>query len=252
LLYGLDSSRNIGAKDMSGSTYEIIYEFRFTNNIKKHFKIQLDFKTLSINFAEPVIKYGWMQLENEQCGCCPLSCEDYPYCPVAINIGNLTEAFKNMVSYEKCLVLCTTMERTYLKKTSLMEGLASIFGIIIATSDCPIMTLFKPMARFHLPFSTTQETVFRAASIYMLRQYFNHKKNLQPDMDMKFLDEHYNKVRMVNRGLISRLNTVNTNDADKNAVNILFSISQILSREINFNLNSVEHLFDNHESIPAT
>jgi hypothetical protein len=57
---------------------------------------------------------------------------------------------------------------------------------------------------------------------------------------------------MVNRGLIFRLNTVSANDADKNAINILFSISQILSREINYNLNSVEHLFDNHEPIPAT
>jgi hypothetical protein len=233
---------------MLGPTYEIIYEFRFTNNVKKHFRIQLDSKTISIVYAEPVIKCEWMLLENKQCDCCPLSGEDHPYCPVAVNIGELTEEFKDMVSYEKCLVRCTTMERTYLKKTSLMEGLASIFGVIIATSDCPIMTFFKPMARFHLPFSTTQETVFRATSIYMLRQYFNRKKNLQPDMDMKFLDEQYNKVRMVNCGLISRLNTIVANDADKNAINILFSISQILSREINYNLSSVEYLFNNPES----
>lgn len=232
---------------MCSSPYQIFYEFRFKDNTKKHFRISLDPKLISIIYHEPVLKSDWMRLENQQCECCPLTGKTHFYCPVAINIGELTESFKDMVSYEKCLVRCTTIERTYLKNTSLMEGLASIFGVIIATSECPIMTFFKPMARFHLPFSTTQETVFRVTSIYMLRQYFNRKNNLPADLDMKVLDEHYKKVSLVNRGLISRLNTVVANDADKNAINILFSISQILSREINYNLNSVEYLFETKE-----
>lgn len=232
---------------MHSSTYVIFYEFRFKDNIKKHFKVSLDPKDISIIHPEQVSKSDWMRLENQQCECCPLSVRKYPYCPVAINIGELTEEFKDMVSYEKCLVRCTTNERTYLKNTSLMEGLASIFGVIIATSECPIMSFFKPMARFHLPFSTTQETVFRVTSIYMLRQYFNRKKNLPPDLDLKILEEHYRKVRQVNKGLIARLNTIIANDADKNAINILFSISQILSREISYNLSSVEYLFETKE-----
>jgi hypothetical protein len=68
-------------------------------------------------------------------------------------------------------------------------------------------------------------------------------------MELKFLEEQYKKVRTVNCGLISRLNTIVANDADKNAINILFSISQILSHEINYNLSSVKYLFDNHEQI---
>ena len=232
---------------MHSSTYVIFYEFRFKDNIKKQFRVSLDPKDISIIHPEPVSKSDWMRLENQQCECCPLSVRTYPYCPVAINIGELTEEFKDMVSYEKCLVRCTTKERTYLKNTSLMEGLASIFGVIIATSQCPIMSFFKPMARFHLPFSTTQETVFRVTSIYMLRQYFNRKKNLPPDLDLKILEEHYRKVRQVNKGLIARLNTIIANDADKNAINILFSISQILSREISYNLSSVEYLFETKE-----
>ncbi len=232
---------------MCPSPYEIFYEFRFKDNVKKHFRISLDPKLISIIYPEPVLKKHWMRLENHQCECCPLTEKTHPHCPVAINIGEITEAFKDMVSYEKCLVCCATPERTYLKKTSLMEGLASVFGVVIATSDCPVMTFFRPMARFHLPFSTPQETVFRVTSIYMLRQYFNRKKNLLPDMDLKILDEHYKKVRMVNQALVKRLHTVVANDADKNAINILFSISQILSREITYNLNSVEYLFEVRE-----
>jgi hypothetical protein len=233
------------ANSMDEEFYRIHYEFRFENNSIKHFRIKLNPKTISIVHDKPVEKREWMRLENNQCVCCPLSPKTHPYCPVAVNIGDLTEEFKDMVSYDKCLVRCVTVERTYLKKTSLMEGLASVFGIIIPTSDCPIMTFFKPMARFHLPFATPKETIFRATSIYMLRQYFNRKRNLAQDMDLKLLDRHYQKVSMVNRGIIKRLNTIEAKDADKNAINILYSMSQILSRAINYNLDSVEYLFDN-------
>ena len=224
--------------------YRIHYEFKFANNEIKIFRIKLHPETISVIHDQPVKKEDWMRLENNQCLCCPLSTDTHEYCPVAVNIGELTEAFGDMVSYDKCSVRCVTLERTYTKKTSLMEGLASIFGVIIATSDCPIMKFFKPMARFHLPFSTPRETIFRVTSIYMLRQYFNRRKKLAQDMDLELLDQHYKKVSLVNRGLIARLNTVVANDADKNAINILFSLSQILSREINYNLNSLEYLFN--------
>ena len=95
-----------------------------------------------------------------------------------------------------------------------------------------------PVGPFHLPFSTPRETIFRVTSIYMLRQYFNRRKKRDQDMDLELLDRQYKNVSLVNRGLIARLNTVVENDADKNAINILFSLSQILSREINYNLNS--------------
>jgi hypothetical protein len=224
--------------------YRIHYEFKFANNEIKIFRIKLHPKTICVILDRPVKKEDWMRLDNNQCACCPLSPETREYCPVAINIGELTEVFGDMVSYDRCLVRCVTLERIYIKKTTLMEGLASVFGVIIATSDCPIMSFLKPMARFHLPFSTPKETIFRVASVYMLRQYFNRKKNRAQDMDLELLDMHYKNVSLVNRGLIARLNTVVVNDADKNAINILFSLSQILSREINYSLNSLEFLFN--------
>ena len=81
---------------------------------------------------------------------------------MALNIADIVEAFQGTVSYDRCLVRCTTPERTYLKKTSITEALFSIFGIVMATSGCPVMDFFRPMARFHLPFATTDETAFRS------------------------------------------------------------------------------------------
>ncbi len=228
---------------MNREPYKIYYEFRLQDGSKKIFRILLDPNTISFITCEKIEKAAWMRLSYLQCQCCPLNDKDVSYCPIAVNIGKLCEDFKNMPSFDKCIVRCTTVERTYIKKTSIMEGLASVFGIVMATSDCPVMSFFKPMARFHLPFSTIQETVFRVASVHLLKQYFDCKEKGVSEFNLESLNQHYQKVRIINKGLMARLNSVVKKDADKNAVNILHSLSQILSREISYSFNSVEYLF---------
>jgi hypothetical protein len=226
------------------STYCIEYEFCFDDQNRKIFKIELDAKTISIIHPQPKDFPGWAALDNEQCECCPLTLDDTPHCPIAINMAELVEEFKSSFSYDTCLVYCKTPERIYQKKTSVQEGLFSIMGIIMATSNCPVMNLFKPMARFHLPFSTIQETMVRSASMYLLRQYFVHKQGKSPDLDMKKLDEHYENVQKVNKGILARIGSVAQKDADKNAIIILNSLAQLFNVEIDDNLTSVYYLFD--------
>jgi hypothetical protein len=228
---------------MDERPYEIEYEFRFKDGRRKFFKIVLDPETINMIRPELEHKPEWTRLDHEQCTCCPLKQDEYPYCPIALNIEEVVEEFKSMYSYDDCDVRCTTPERTYFKRTSLMEGLSSIFGIIMATSECPVMEVFKPMARFHLPFSTAQETVMRSASIYLLRQYFEHISDKPADLDLQLLDEHYKKVKAVNEGFMARINSLVEKDADKNAINILNSYAQMLSMQIYYSLNSLEYLF---------
>jgi len=229
---------------MEHRSYEIEYEFSFEGERKKTFKVVLDPETITI-IRKKLKKRPpeWTKLEHEQCACCPFTRIEHPHCPIALNIEEVVEEFKSMFSYEDCDVRCTTPERTYLKKTSLMEGLSSIFGIIMATSGCPVMDVFKPMARFHLPFSTAQETVMRSTSMYLLRQYFEHKNDKPPDLDLRLLDAHYDGVRAVNEGFMARINRLVEKDADKNALNILNSYAQMLSMQIHYSLNSLEYLF---------
>ncbi|MEW6078900.1 MAG: hypothetical protein AB1724_13885 [Thermodesulfobacteriota bacterium] len=224
--------------------YRIEYEFSFNDQSRKVFQIELDARTISIIHPQPKDFPAWAALNNEQCECCPLTLEDTAYCPIALNMAELVEEFKSAFSYDTCLVCCKTPERTYQKQTSVQEGLFSIMGIIMATSNCPIMNLFKPMARFHLPFSTIQETMVRSASMYLLRQYFVYKQGLTPDLDMKKLDEHYENVQKVNKGILARIGSVAEKDADKNAIIILNSLAQLFNVEIDDNLTSVYYLFD--------
>jgi hypothetical protein len=223
--------------------YRIDYEFRLSDEDIKIFKILLHPINITLIHLTPQIEPQWAQLDHQKCACCPLDSKRIRYCPIAVNIAELVDEFKNMVSSDNCLVRCRTPERTYVKKTSIMAGLSSILGIIMATSDCPIMEFLKPMARFHLPFATVEETMVRSISIYLLRQYFVHKNNIAPDLDLKELDSHYEKVRQVNRGLLARIKSVVQHDADMNAIFILHSISESLCMEIDYNLDSLSYLF---------
>jgi hypothetical protein len=226
------------------SPYSITYKFQFENTKIKQFDILLDPDTITLITKSTELRPDWAKLEFHQCTCCPITKDAVPYCPIAVNIAELVEEFKNEISSDNCVVQCITPERTYLRESAIQEGLFSIFGIIMATSNCPVMNFFKPMARFHLPFSTIQETIFRSTSIYLLRQYFEYKKGRKPDLELEKLDEHYEKVQQVNRGILNRTGGIVKKDADKNAIVILNALAQMLAFEISGGLNSIEYLFD--------
>ncbi|MCP4215706.1 MAG: hypothetical protein GY765_13715 [bacterium] len=224
--------------------YDVLYEFKFKDGKRKCFKVTIDPKTMTNSATDPEVKPAWTRLEYQQCEHCPLDNSTVPYCPVALNIVELVEEFKDMLSSDNCIVNCTTPERTYMKETSLQEGLCSIFGLINATSKCPIMGVFRSMARFHLPFSTFQESIARSTSLYLLSQYFQKKKGKIPDLDLKKLEEQFWKVQEVDECILARIENVANKDADRNAYVILNSLVQVLSMEIDEQLNAIEYLFD--------
>lgn len=233
-----------GANMVRRRPFEFHYQFQFVNGHVKDYQIKLDPDTLSL-IPEPSVTEPpeWVKLGYKQCRECPLSTDAHEHCPIAVNIMELVEAFKTVFSYHDCTVVCRSLERTYSKETSVMEGLSAIFGVIMATSDCPVMEFLKPMARFHLPFATIEETTVRTASMYLLAQYFKHKDAPGMKFDFKALEQHYGKVQLVNEGLLERINSVSSEDADKNAIVTLHSLSQFLSMEIDYSLSGLEYIF---------
>lgn len=228
---------------MNEKLYRISYLFNFENQNSYRFDLTLDPRSMVLVGAGSEKKFSWTALDYHQCRCCPLDKKEHPHCPLAVNMAKIVSRFREIISRAPCTVRCITPERTYLKKTTVSEGLSSILGIIMATSNCPVMELFKPMARFHLPFSTLEETLVRSASMYLLRQYFEYNKKRSPDLSLKKFNEHYQKVQLVNNGLLARINGLNKKDSDKNAILVFHSLAQILSLEINTNLHSIEYLF---------
>jgi hypothetical protein len=219
-----------------------IYTFLFPTDDTINFTVTIDPATQQINTC-PIVAPEWARLQFHQCAPCPLQQEEHFFCPVALSIAELVTTFKKIASFVKCTVLCVSPERTVSKETIVQEGLASILGLLMAVSGCPIMDFFKPLARFHLPFATVDESIFRIVSVYMLRQYYRKDVSLNDRDFLEDIKDRYALVKEVNKGILERILNITELDADKNAIVTLSSLGQILEMEIDANLESLQHLF---------
>lgn len=198
----------------------------------------LRFMTKDVS-APPV----WTELHYNQCSVCTLDEVQNRYCPIALNLVNINEAFKDSYSYEDVSVSVLTDERRYAKDTSLQEGLSALLGIIMVTSGCPVMEYLKPMARFHLPFATLIETVFRMSSMYFMAQFFLGLKGKPVDMSLDGLKKIYTEVSEVNRDFSQRLADAASKDAHINALVNLDCFATIIPLQAEETLKEIESYF---------
>jgi hypothetical protein len=173
-----------------------------------------------------------------------LSKAKYPKCPVAFNLHSLVEVFKDRISYEEVSVEIISNQRSYKKETTLQIALQSLFGILMAASDCPNMKFLSSMAIFHLPFASFEETILRAASFYLLKQYFQKASNQYYDFSMDGLKKQYEDVEIVNQGLLERIQSIETEgDASLNAITTLNAFAQMFSLQYELDLASLQYVF---------
>ena len=142
----------------------------------------------------------WVSLSYCKCSNCPLKENDSPLCPAAYDIQDIVEDFRTLLAHKKIQVDVVTPERSYSKRTNIEEGLRSLMGLILATSQCPILSKLKPMARHHMPFSSNNEFILRTVSGYLLQQYFEYTECNSPDWDLNGLVK-YNQQLMVHLAL---------------------------------------------------
>ncbi len=200
------------------SCLEIHYRYYFRDGRGEEFAVLLDTDTLTWIGEKPFNPPHWTKLEHEQCTNCPFTPEKTPYCPIAINMFHIVERFKEFFSYEDVDVTVTTEERIYRKQTSLQQGLSSLIGIIMVSSGCPRMEKLKPMVRFHLPFASLEETVYRTVAMYLVSQYYLNKSGVSPDLELTGLEELYGAVGEVNTCFANRLREAAKKDANLNAL----------------------------------
>ncbi len=218
------------------------YTFRFADGSEKRFEVNLDPATLAlIPPAEPS-KPDWTRLGYHQCEQCPLN-EKVAHCPVAVNLAGLVESFKDTLSHEDIAVTVETAQRTYSKRTSLQQGLSSIIGIYMVSSNCPVMDTLRPNARFHLPFASAEETMYRAVSMYLTAQYFRMRRGETPDWTLEHLSEMYQGVWRVNKGMTARLSHASAQDANVNAVIVLSTFGSTLDNYLEECLAEMAPLF---------
>ena len=94
-------------------------------------------------------------------------------------------------------------------------------GLVIGTCGCPHTLFFRSMARFHLPFASETETLYRAASTYLLLQYFQLKQKLKFDEHLEGLNIIYDNMHTVNSAVAERLRSATETDSSVTALVIL-------------------------------
>ena len=232
--------------DGSNSTLdpvEIIYTFKFQNGLIKEFPIVLDRATLRFNAKDVPIPPLWAELNYKKCSVCTLDEDRNRHCPITLNLLKINEEFRESYSYEDVSVSVTTEERRYFKDTSLQDGLSSLLGIVMVTSGCPVMEYLKPMVRFHLPFATLIETVFRMSSMYFMSQFFLGLKGKPFDLSLDGLKKIYTEVSEVNRDFSQRLADAASKDAHMNALVNLDCFATIIPLQAEETLKEIESYF---------
>lgn len=228
---------------MNEATLSIQYHFSLQDGSFLDFDIRLDPHSLNQIGGSTAPYPDWAALEFHQCSNCPLHPSVSPYCPVALNIIKLMEGCGGLRSYEKVRLEVTTPERTVSKNTTAQTGISSLLGLIVATSGCPHTGFFKPMARFHLPFASEAETIYRASSMYLLAQFFIRKQGGEADLDMEGLVKIYRNLHIINTALATRLRAASQQDAAVNAVVLLDSFAKTLPYTIADSLDEIRYLY---------
>ena len=198
--------------------FKIVYAYRFEDNSKIKFDLLLDMETLDLVPEQRLDLPEWTLLGYCQCAICPLDQRTYARCPVAANFSGIVEKFKNFTSHDRVSVVCSVEERTYSKATTIQMGVSPLLGIIMTTSGCPIMEQLKPMVRFHLPFASLEETIFRMVSMHLVAQYLRHQAGKSSEWNLDGLTMIYAQVGEVNRDFADRMVGAARNDVNVNAL----------------------------------
>jgi hypothetical protein len=238
--------------DANTDSISIHYTFTWPDRRVLAYDILINKASLLSRDPETQTLPEWTALDFEQCQGCPLQKSVTQHCPVATRLFELSEAFRSEKSYAEVDVKVETAERSVTKQIPLQKGVQSIFGALIATSGCPKTSLLRPMARFHLPFSNTEETVVRVLGFYFLSQYFAEKEGKSPDWKLQNLVKNYEELSLVNEGLSRRIHRATSihgsaGDAMPNAIAILDAFAQILSMEIEAGFPSISYLFEKNK-----
>ncbi len=221
---------------------EIQYIFRFADGRESAFTIRLDGTRLE-PVQQPATAPDWARLEFHQCSNCPLQTETSPFCPLARALAAPITQLGDVLSYDKVEVEVITPERRIRHRTSAQAGISAMMGLISATSGCPHLAFLKPMARFHLPFATEVETLYRAASMYLLGQYLRRQHHLEAELDLGGLVHLYHEVETVNRTMAIRLRAASQQDGAVNALILLDMYAKTLPFAVDEHLRELESLY---------
>ncbi|NQY68299.1 MAG: hypothetical protein HRT72_11350 [Flavobacteriales bacterium] len=221
----------------------IRYEFLFEDDSSEVYQVELDLQNQILTNIDRVSYPEWTALELNKCENCPLSSDDYSHCPLAINISGVIEKFTRINSYSKVYLIVTIGDKEIRQRTDAQNAISSLMGLLIATSGCPHTDFLKPMAHFHFPLATEEETLFRTTGSFLLSQYFQLQNGSLDKFNFNQLKSHYNEISKVNHGISKRIRASGAHDAIINAIVLLDIFAMLFPIVIEDSLKDIEYIF---------
>jgi len=237
----------VSNEQRQSSTIRYVYRFTFPDKPPKDFVVNLEYDTLALVREERVSYPDWTRLRYHQCANCPLQEAEHERCPVAANLVDLVEFFGDLVSYEETDVMVEAENRQYTRYAPLQKTVASLLGLIMATSGCPILDQLRPMVETHLPFMSAEESTYRMISSFFLGRHFARRAGqpADPERDVDDLLFSIELISEVHRDFCARLRSIGISDATLNALLVLSSLSSLTSLAIEHRkLDRLQKIFE--------
>ena len=224
-------------------TIDIKYSFKFDDQQQEVIDLKLDPQTLEVVNRPCEDLPEWTRLDYHQCPHCPLDTLKTRHCPVAVSLIDVVKRFCDVTSHEAVDLEVTTVERKVSQYTVAQRGISSLLGLLISTSGCPHTDFFKPMARFHLPMSSEEDTLFRVTGMYLLGQYFRKKDGKEDGLELHGLIKIYENMHLLNVKIAERLRRATREDSSINAVAVLDVFTHAFQYFIERDLVDLRRLF---------
>ncbi|HEX5803635.1 MAG TPA: hypothetical protein VFY24_11475 [Azospira sp.] len=216
---------------MPDSRRRFDYRLSFPDGSRFAIAVVIDGDTLGCVEPAPVAR-EWTALACHRCPHCPLPAAPEALCPLAARLAPLVDTLGAVLSHQEVEVEVLGQERSVRATTTAQAAASSVMGLIGATSGCPHTAFLKPLAWFHQPFASEEETVFRAVAAWFLKQYFHTLDGETPDWSLAGLRERYDALHLVNVHIAKRLRLASSHDATVNAIVRLDMFTKAVSGEI--------------------
>ena len=221
--------------------HAIRYHFELPDGSATTLDFAFDPRDFRLLTPAPVDPPFWTELTFSRCANCPLDGERVTHCPAALQMAPAVEPLKALVSFDTVGVTVEQAERTVHVQISAQQAMSSVLGLIMATAGCPWTDHLRPMARFHLPFASDTETLYRTVSMFLVA---NAITRTTADRGFAALESLYENLHVVNRDMSRRLGAATRSDPARNAMALLDSYTAMLPAALESLLVDLEPLFE--------
>lgn len=240
------------------SSVKIAYRIKVSESRTEVFDFEFSegtFELLTVPTDDPP---EWTRLSYEKCPNCPLDEKKHSHCPLALQFHDVVQRFDDTKSIDQVEMEVVTAERRVIQNTDIQRAIASMLDLIFPICGCPKTEHMKPMARFHLPLASEEETVFRVTGMFLLAQYFLRMSHQGGSIGFSGLKQIYEDLHILNVSVAKRIRAATQSDSSKNAIALLDMYSTLVPMLLEDELVEMRSFFkaylsdEEEEHVPKT